>query len=200
MLALVNLTLLVDFSSRVGTARNQASRCGSCYAHSVAGLCEFQNWRETGSVVDYSTDYLVDCFPHLHKCGERPDVELEFLKRRGCVQTFTSCKNGLRGLRVRSIELYDDLHGLSVEEVERKINLSKPWIVGIASRELKKYTGGVARPRGPVDHAVLLVGEGIYNGEEVWICRNSWGPEWGYDGFFMMEKKKSIHYACTAGF
>lgn len=38
----------------------------------------------------------------------------------------------------------------------------------------------------PVDqrrgHAVIVVGRGDYGGEPVMLLRNSWGPNWGYDG------------------
>lgn len=41
-----------------------------------------------------------------------------------------------------------------------------------------------------VDHSVLLVGwgEDEKTGEKFWIVQNTWGPQWGEDGFFRMRR------------
>jgi len=36
-------------------------------------------------------------------------------------------------------------------------------------------------------HAVKLLGWGVDDGVEYWLCANSWGPTWGMDGTFKIK-------------
>jgi len=43
-----------------------------------------------------------------------------------------------------------------------------------------------------VNHAVVAVGYGVENGVPYWLIKNSWGADWGVDGYFKMELGKNM--------
>jgi cathepsin C len=72
---------------------------------------------------------------------------------------------------------------------------SKTWInKGLPKPEWQK-----------VDHSVLLVGWGEESdtGEKYWIIQNTWGPQWGENGFFRMKRgtdEYGIESICEAAY
>ena len=39
-----------------------------------------------------------------------------------------------------------------------------------------------------LDHVLLVVGYGKYQGRDFWLCKNSWGSNWGMNGYIMVAR------------
>merc|ERR1719321_1030406 len=62
---------------------------------------------------------------------------------------------------------------------------------GIYKSADKSQQTSVKEPWQKVDHAVLAVGWGVENGKKYWRIQNSWGPDWGEDGFFRITRDEN---------
>lgn len=78
-----------------------------------------------------------------------------------------------------------------------------PVSVGVCAGSLgfKFYKKGILKNFccTSIDHAVLAVGYGSENGEDYWLVKNSWGADWGENGYFRLFRNMSATDEGTCG-
>lgn len=89
------------------------------------------------------------------------------------------------------VEIYNDL--LDSELIE--LVVERPVAIAVSATNWQYYGSGVFKcsPTDPINHAVLLVG---YT-PEYWIIKNSWGSDWGEDGYIRVSR--SLLSNCRIG-
>nr|XP_043639044.1 zingipain-2-like [Erigeron canadensis] len=198
------LPLNVDWRQRgaVTPVKNQGS-CGSCWAFSTVAAVEGINKIVTGELISLSEQELVDCDNKYNNgCnGGEMDYAFQYIMSTGGIDTESDYPykgvgdvcDPIRSTnaKVVSIDGYEDVPQMN-EKALMKAVAHQPVSVGIeaSGKAFQLYESGVyTAPCGTeLDHGVVVVGYGSENGKDYWIVRNSWGPQWGEEGYVRMER------------
>lgn len=199
-----NLPIKFDWRNHNGgnwvtPVKNQGS-CGSCWDFAAIGQIEAW-WRISNSrldsVIDLSEQFVLSCSPG--SCnGYTVEGAFDFIEEVGVPPEACMYYNGLdafpcsracadweeKALKIKGwsyITLdFDDVDNIKSALLQQPVAGSY-----VVYEDFMYYTGGVyEHVWGEVEagHAVLIVGWD--DEDECWICKNSWGPNWGEDGYF----------------
>lgn len=175
--------------------------CGGCFSIAAMGNLEYWYKKKTGNLIKLSVQQGIDCtrpatdgcegglmedvykYAMFHAIGEESFDP--FLKHNSKCKVPKYPKIKVEAFMVQS----DEYH----VEIEKKLahNLVSygPIPIGIdsSSNEFELYSSGILRKHhcgNDIDHAVLVVG---YT-PDYWIIKNSWGEDWGENGYFRLER------------
>lgn len=180
--------------------------CGCCWAFAAVGTLEGQYFLTTGKLSNFSEQNLLDCSSkgkyNNDGCnGGFSDEALQYVLDNDGIQTEQTYKYETREDICRYREEYK---GAEIEDyvycepndenlLAHIVAEIGPIAVYINSTFYQQYTRGVYN--GPcnnvMNHAVTLVGYGYdSNGGDYWLAKNSWGKDWGENGYVRIARNK----------
>jgi len=178
-------------------------QCGSCWAFSATGSIEGQNAIKNGGNLPLSEQQPLDCSSSYGNgdCsqGGNMDAGFEYVRDHGIesedhypyVAEKGSCK--ANGRVVLKIKGFRDIEQ-NTEALKQAVGTVGPISVAIyAGSGLQSYAGGIfdGNCAGPLNHGVLAVGYGEGSNPH-WIVKNSWGQNWGENGYFRLARRNNL--------
>nr|XP_045012227.1 cathepsin F [Jaculus jaculus] len=176
--------------------------CGSCWAFSVTGNVEGQWFLNRGTLLSLSEQELLDCDKVDKAClGGLPSNAYTAIEKLGGLETeddysyqghVQACSFSAQMAKVYindSVELSQNEQKLAAWLAQKG-----PISVAINAFGMQFYRHGIAHPLRPlcspwlIDHAVLLVGYGNRSNIPFWAIKNSWGSDWGEEGYYYLHR------------
>jgi KDEL-tailed cysteine endopeptidase len=175
--------------------------CGSCWAFSAVGTLEGAHAIKSGNLLSFSEQQLVDCDKNNSGCRgglqhyafkywKSSNAELEsaypYTGKHGKCNYEESSATAIGVTSWRYVIPRSANHmrkGLAKQPLSVSINADADCFM--------QYESGVLdcpKCGSELDHAVLAVGYGTdeKSGLDYWLIKNSWGPDWGEDGYIRM--------------
>jgi len=178
--------------------------CGSCWGFAAMGALEAViNIRAQDPDIDFdlSEQYLLSCPIASGGCsGWNAFWAFSYIKQSGGIITENCfrysandnvpCEDKCEDWQQNRVPItkYGSIRRPSTEELQAALVNHGPLVTEMAVfGDFGSYEGGIYEHPGEestsdINHQVVIVG---YNDEQqYWIVKNSWGPEWGENGYF----------------
>ena len=195
----------------VTPVKNQG-QCGSCWSFSTTGSVEGAWFIKTGELVSLSEQQLVDCstsYGNQGCNGGMMDNAFEYIIKNGgiCSEAeygytaqdgnCTSCNP------VAKISSYVDVTPNNTQALMAAV-AQQPVSVAVEAdgMDWQFYFGGVVTDSCGLnlDHGVLVVGYGTDATQgDFWKVKNSWGPDWGEQGYIRIGRGSKFDPAGECG-
>ncbi|XP_062892628.1 cathepsin L-like isoform X2 [Mobula hypostoma] len=181
----------------VTSVKNQ-DQCGACWAFATIANVESMWFLKTKRLISMSEQELLDCDHFDRACkGGYPYNAFRSIMQLGGMMSertypYRAAQHHCRFRRSLVVARVLTYKRIRPNECEMKRWVAKrgPIIVMMNARALKGYRRGILRPNWfwcppiTLNHVLLVVGYGVERGLPYWIIKNSWGRNWGENGYF----------------
>jgi C1A family cysteine protease len=173
--------------------------CGSCWSFSTTGSIESAYWIKNGKQVELSEQQLIDCslsygnngcsgglveyaYHYATEHGLETEDEYPYhAKNENCATSDKFMSNGVQ------LQSFVDVKRFDPNQLLQAAALG-PVSIGVdaSAMAIRMYHSGIIHHfcGTEIDHAVLLVGYGKDGNTPYWLVKNSWGSDWGENGYF----------------
>eukprot|EP01107_Rhizomastix_libera_P007977 TRINITY_DN23015_c0_g1_i1.p1 TRINITY_DN23015_c0_g1~~TRINITY_DN23015_c0_g1_i1.p1 ORF type:complete len:405 (-),score=69.08 TRINITY_DN23015_c0_g1_i1:75-1289(-) len=193
-------TIIVDWrdNGTVSSVKDQGG-CGGCYAFAALAVLE-SSWLRMGkSEVSFSPQDVLDCcsltgcggcegglpksaFQHVESDGVAKESSYSYNEYTG------SCKWVQRVAKAKNIQTLTLSNAVDYLQTTGPISgamyASDTTFQQFKSTDILSNIFSTSCTSGSEDHAITIVGYGCASNQLFFIVKNSWGTNWGVDGYF----------------
>lgn len=212
----------LDWTTKDGVTtpvKNQGD-CGSCWAFSTTETIESSFSMTTGRKAPLlAEEQIIDCDAYDNGCngGDIPSA-CRYVMKYGGIEAYsdypdTSSQNGYAGqckAQKQKLLVKVDGYKFAIPECESgschnqkesdiipQLAKHGPLAICVNARPWDEYKGGILAHGCTggyyeLDHCVQLVGYDTEHSTPYWKVRNSWGPDWGENGYIRLKMGENI--------
>jgi C1A family cysteine protease len=185
-------------------------QCGSCWAFSATEEIESQWFLANHTLTQLSMQQIISCDTVDEGCngGDTPTA-YQYVIKAGGLESYADypyasgggatgrCKFNKQDI-VASISGWEYItQSPQCNETAMKVGVvnNGPLSICVDAETWQTYSGGIITNRcaQDLDHCVMIVGYNVTQaGVSYWLVRNSWGTDWGEDGYIYVEVGKNL--------
>jgi C1A family cysteine protease len=187
------------------TAIKNQGQCGSCWSFSTTGVLEGFNFINSGKLLSFSEQQIVDCDTGTNQgCdGGYPYLAVQYAGKNGLElesdYPYTAQDGNCKYNKAKANTVnqgYKFVTAQSTDQLKSALVTMPVSVLIEADQDVFQfYTKGVIKTGcgDALDHAVLAVGYSKVGVLESFIVKNSWGTDWGEEGYVYIWDQQNIN-------